>query len=263
MTASPIVLAVLLTPLVVNADQVPVRYREGRVHGFLVLRDREGKILASGSSLQSASGNRVTAELTFHFPDGSLYQESTAFSQGRTFHLLTYHLIQKGPVFKRATDVSLTASTGQVHIQYQDDDGKTKTISERMKLPADLANGMVTTLLYNIDAKTPKTVVSMLVATPKPRLVKLHISPAGEDSFTIAGAPLRTIRYVVKVEIGGISGVIAPLVGKQPPDTHVWIVGGKAPGFVASEGPLFEDGPLWRIELSGPVWPKPRPAQKQ
>ena len=263
MNASNVLLAFLLPPLTLIAEQVPVRHREGRVHGFLVLRDQEGKILASGSLLQTARGNRVTSELNFYFPDGSVHQENTVFSQGRTLQLVTYRLIQKGPVFRRPTDLSLNASTGQVNVQYTDEDGKTKTISERMKLPADLANGMVTTLLYNIDSKAPTTVVSMLVATPKPRLVKLEISPAGEDPFTVAGAGLKALRYVVKVDIGGISGVIAPLVGKQPPDTHVWIVGGKAPGFVKSEGPLFQDGPLWRIELASPVSPKARPAQRQ
>jgi CBS domain-containing protein len=28
---------------------------------------------------------------------------------------------------------------------------------------------------------------------------------------------------VVKVEIGGTAGVIAPLVGKQSPDSHMWV----------------------------------------
>ena len=60
----------------------------------------------------------------------------------------------------------------------------------------------------------------------------------------------------MKIEIGGISGVIAPLVGKQPPDTYVWISGGTAPGFLKSEGALVADGPIWKIELASPVWPK-------
>jgi len=103
----------------------------------------------------------------------------------------------------------------------------------------------------------------MLVSTPKPRVVKLEISPVGEDSFTAAGAAAKAMRYAVKVNIGGISGVVAPIIGKQPPDTHVWIAGGKAPGFVKSEGPLFQDGPIWQIELASPVWPKAAPAQKK
>ncbi len=61
--------------------------------------------------------------------------------------------------------------------------------------------------------------------------------------------------YVVKVELGGIAGVVALVVGKQPPDSHVWILGGEAPAFVRSEAPLYSGGPVWRIELASPVWP--------
>jgi hypothetical protein len=255
--------AFLLPALSLIADQVPVRHIEGRIHGFLVLRDLDGKLLASGNLIQLANGNRVTSELSFRFQDGSVHQETAVFSQRRTFQLLTYRLVQKGPAFKRAMDMSLNASTGQVTIHYTDDDGKEKTITDRLKLPADLANGIVTTLLGDIDPKAPKTIVSMLVATPKPRLVKLELSPLGEDSFSVSGAAAKAMRYAVKVDIGGISGVIAPIIGKQPPDTHVWIVGGKAPGFLKSEGPLFQDGPVWRIELASPVWPKASSGQRR
>jgi len=255
--------AFLLPALTLIADQVPVRHLEGRIHGFLVLRDLDDKLLASGSLIQLAHGNRVTTELSFSFNDGSVHQETSVFSQHRTFQLLTYHLVQKGPAFKRAIDMSLNASSGQVTIRYTDDDGKEKTITDRLKLPADLANGIVTTLLGDIDPAVPKTIVSMLLATPKPRLIKLEISPLGEDLFSVGGFAEKALRYAVKIDIGGISGLIAPIIGKQPPDTHVWMVGGKAPGFLKSEGPLFQDGPVWRIELASPVWPKTSPGQKQ
>jgi hypothetical protein len=61
--------------------------------------------------------------------------------------------------------------------------------------------------------------------------------------------------YVVKVDIGGLSGLLAPLLGKQPPDGHVWILGGDAPAFVKSEQQLYFGGPVWRIELVSPVFP--------
>jgi hypothetical protein len=251
-----VLFALLLSIRPLAGDQVPVRRTEGRLHGFLVLRDLDGNILASGDLSQLANGDRVTSELTVHFKDGSRHEETTIYSQRRTFQLLSYHLVQKGRAFKRSMDMTINAGSGQVAIVYADDDGKEKTITDRLKLPADLANGFVTTLLGDIDPKAPKTMLSMLVATPKPQLVKLEISPQGEDTFSIGGSPRKALRYTVKIDIGGIKGVIAPIVGKQPPDTHVWMVGGKVPGFLKSEGPLFEGGPIWRIELTSPVWPK-------
>ena len=151
-------------------------------------------------------------------------------------------------------DVSIEGLTGQITVRCTDDDGKEKTESERLKLPPDIANGMTLTLLKNIRPNVPQTTVSMVAATPKPRLVKLLISPEGEDSFSVGGSSHKATRYVIKVEIGGIAGLAAPLVGKQPQDTHVWILGGDAPVFVKLEGPLYQGGPTWRIELTSPVW---------
>ncbi len=131
------------------------------------------------------------------------------------------------------------------------DFARCSTLSEI--LPQVFANGMTLTLLKNIRPNVTQTTVSMVAATPKPRLVKLLISPEGEDSFSVGGSSHKATRYVIKVEIGGIAGLAAPLVGKQPQDTHVWILGGDAPVFVKLEGPLYQGGPTWRIELTSPV----------
>jgi hypothetical protein len=95
----------------------------------------------------------------------------------------------------------------------------------------------------------------MVVAAPKPLLVKLAISAEGEDWFLTGGARHKATRYVVKVDIGGVRGVVAPLVGKQPPDTRVWILDGSPPAFVKSEGPFCDGCPIWRTELVSPVGP--------
>lgn len=244
----------VLLPKPLLAEPVPVRQTEGLIHGFLVLRSLNGDSLATGDLTQVTNGDRVTSELVFRFKDGSIYQETSVFSQRRTFRLLTYHLVQKGPTFKRPTDMTLNITTGKVVVNYVDD-GKDKTVSDQLKLPTDVANGIVTTLMNHIDPKTTKTELSMVVSTPKPRIVKLAITPEGDDPFSVGDSVLKATRYVIKVEIGGISGVVAPIIGKQPPDTHVWMLSGKAPVFLKSQGPLYDDGPIWRIELASPVWP--------
>ena len=58
--------------------------------------------------------------------------------------------------------------------------------------------------------------------------------------------------YVVKTKIEGAAGTIAPLIGKEPPDLHVWLAKSEAPTFVEFEGPLSEGGPVWRVELIAP-----------
>jgi hypothetical protein len=244
-------------PGVVSAEPVAVRHAEGLVHGFLVLRSPEGAILASGDLIQVARGTRVTSRLVFHFKDGSLHDETAVFSQRGHFQLLSDHLVQKGPSFERPLDMTIDRPRGQVTVRYMDD-GKEKVEVEQMELPLDLANGMIITLLKNVrpDALPPR--VSFVAATPKPRLVKLVISAAGTEPFSVAGSGRRAMHYVVKVDIGGLSGLLAPLLGKQPPDSHVWILGGEAPAFVKSEAALFLGGPMWRTELVSPVWPRSR-----
>jgi len=89
-----------------------------------------------------------------------------------------------------------------------------------------------------------------VATTPKPRLVKLAILPHGEEPFTIGRFHHKAMRFVVKAEIPGITGFLARLMGKQPADTHVWVLGGEAPAFVKAEGPLYVSGPILRIQLA-------------
>jgi len=240
-----------------------VRFAEGVVHGYLTLRTLAGKTLADGELTQAARGERVTSRVVFQFRDGSIQDETVVFSQRGSFRLLSDRLVQRGPTFPLPLEVAIDGRSGMVTVRYTED-GKQKLASEHLDLPPDVANGLILTLLKNVPRKTQQLTVSMVAATPKPRLVKLVIAPAGEESFSFGASTREATQYVVKVEIGGVAGVIAPLVGKQPPDTHVWIQGGTAPGFVKMQGPLYSGGPIWVIQLASPVWPRvPAAAEKR
>ena len=220
------------------------------MHGFLELRTLEGKAIADGQMTQDARGDRVTSHLIFRFKDGSIYEDTTIYSQRGTFRLLSDHLIQRGPSFKPPVDSAIDASTGQVKVRYTDDKGKEKVVAQRLDLPPDVANGLLFTLLKDVKPSVPRTTVSMVAITPKPLLVKLAIFPHGEEPFTIGGFHHKAMHYVVRVEIGGVTGFLARLMGKQPPDMHIWVLGGEAPAFVKAEGPLYAGGPIWRIQLA-------------
>jgi hypothetical protein len=252
-------LAVLLVwaPLVQHgrsaAAQVAVRHTEGDVHGFFVVKTLQGGTLADGDMTQVSHGDRVTTRLMIQFKDGSVHDETAVFSERHSFRLLNYHLVQKGSSFPHPIELSMDGSTGQVTVHYTDK-GQEQTSTDRLKLPPGMANGLIPILLKNISDSGPTT-ISMVAATPKPRLVKLEITPKGDEPFSIDGSSRKATHYVVKVQIGGVEGAMAPLLGKQPPDTHVWILGGEVPAFVKMQGPLYLGGPVWRIELARPVWP--------
>jgi len=238
------------------APQVVVTHPQGILHGWLVVRAENGEAIADGELTQIARGEKVTVRMTLRFRDGSLQDETTEYSQRGHLILLSDHMIQKGPAFKHAIDMSVERAPGNVTVNYTDDNGKPKTIAQKMKLPPDLANGIVPTMVQESAGSSAKIMASMVVATPKPRLVKLEITPQGEDSFTTGAASHKATQYSVHIDIGGVAGAVAPIVGKQPPDIHIWIAQGEAPMFVKMDGPMFEGGPVWTVELASPVWPK-------
>ena len=248
--------AVVLSACALIGEVVSVRYAEGPAHLLLTLAAMDGTALADGDLSQVASGTRVTSRLVFHFRDGSLHDETTVFSQDQRFRLLSDRVIQQGPAFPRPVDMSIDGATGQVTLRYADERGRPQVSSEHLDLPADVANGIVPVLLMNVRPDAPPKTLSLVAATIRPRLVKLVITSARADSLETGGATRAATHYVLHVDIGGLSGLIAPLVGKQPPDVHMWISSGEAPAFLKSEQPLYVGGPLWRIELASSSTPR-------
>jgi hypothetical protein len=94
----------------------------------------------------------------------------------------------------------------------------------------------------------------MVVATPSPLVAKLVISKIGEDNYSLVGFTRKAIHYEIKIQLGGIAGVVAPLIGKAPPNIEIWTVTGEAPTFVREQGPIYPDGPVMTIQLTSPTW---------
>ena len=239
-----------------QADLPPVHLVEGTIHGFLEIRSEEGQILASGDTVQVVHGDRVTTETVFHFKDGSIDDETTVFSQHRTYQLISDHHIQKGPTFPHPMDVSIDSHSGQVTVRSTGDDGKEVVKTDHLNLLLDLANGMVPLVVENMVSgakETTDSTASMLVAAPAPRVVKLVDPNLGEETFSVAGAPRKAVHEEIKIELGGIAGVVAPLIGKKPPNIEIWTTGGQAPTFVREQGPIYPEGPTMIIQLASPV----------
>jgi hypothetical protein len=253
--AAAVALALALgAPAAARAELVPVQNREGLAHGFLALLTLDGETLAEGDLTQHVRGDRVTGKLRFRFRDGSLREETTVFTQRGQFRFVSNHVLQKGPAFKVQLE-SRIARGGRVKVRYSEDGGEEKTIDEHLDLPPDVANGLTIAILKNIASAKRKVTVSMVAITPKPRVVKLEFAPVGEDPFTIVGVSRKAVHYVMKVHVPGVTGVVASVLGKVPPDSHFWVLAGDAPTFVRGDASLAMGGPVWRIELASPTWP--------
>lgn len=243
----------LLLATGVFATQVEVHYQEGVSHGYLTLRDTNGRLIADGEDSQIASGASVTSRLLFRFKDGSLYDDTTVFIERGVFRLVTDHAVQKGPSFKSQQESYIDTRTGEVSVKYLEK-GEARFIQRKMKLPPDLANGLLNIIVKNI-APSPSASVSYLAFTPDPRLIKLAFIRSADSRFFTDGIAHEAIQYVMKVEIGGITGIVASVLKKIPPDTHFWLLDGLPPAFAGSQGPLYGEGPVWRIDLVSPRGP--------
>lgn len=235
------------------ADPVAVKYKEGTVHGYLAIRALGGKLLGAADLIQTIRGERLTSHLTYRFRDGSIDDETAVFSQRGVFRLISDHHVQKGPLFPKPVDLMIQATTGEVTVRYKDKDQE-KVETSHLDLPPDLANGIMLDVLKNISPNTKETKLSYLVASPKPRLITISVTPEGEDTFLSAGVRHKAIRFNLHLKLGGFAGLIAPAIGKSPPDAKAWVSAGKVPAFIRSEQPLFLDGPVLRTELISPVW---------
>ena len=233
----------------VQTAPIPVRHIKGTIHGFLELRSEDGHVIASGDLIQIARGSQVTSRMVFNFKDGSVDDETTVYSQRRNFQLITYHHLQKGPTFPHPIDLLIDARNGAVTVSSTGKDGKPEVKTDHLKLPPDLANGMVSSIIENINPGDGETRLPVLVTTPSPRVVTLSIASVGE------GASRKAIHYEIKILLGGVAGVVAPLIGKQPQNIHVLVIGGPAPCFLKEQGPLYQDGPVTTIQLASPTWP--------
>lgn len=242
------------------ARQIPVRHIEGVTFGFLVLRNLEGAALAYGDSKQVVKEGRVRTDMTFYFRDGSLYQEDTIYTQDHEFRVLSDHVVQRGPSFKQQLEFWLNAQTGGVKVVYLEK-GKEKQVTKRLEVPADVCNGIIFILLKNLDPSAAKTTVPLVVASPSPRVVKLNIFPEPENTAQVGFITYKAQHYRIHVEIGGVAGGVAPIVGKQPPDLQAWLIKSEAPTFLEFQAPLESGGTVWRMELGAPE-PDRTPAQK-
>jgi hypothetical protein len=243
----------------VTAEPIAVRQTQGATRGWLLMRSEDGKIIASGELSQVAHGEHITTRLVYRFRDGSIDEDTTTYIQHETFRLVSDHHLQKGPYFPKPSDYMVDVASGNVTSRSVDKDGKEKVEVNHFDLPPDVYNGLVGTILLNIAHDAPEFKIGMLAPAGKGRLVKLAISPDSEGTFNAVGVTRKATIFRIKVDLGGVAGVIAPVVGKQPKDTMVWVVEGDVPGFVRQVGQLYEGGPIVSIELSGTSFPRSAP----
>ncbi len=236
------------------AGPVAVRHAEGSAQTFLTLRSRLGQEIALGEFQQVPKGHTIQIQLVFRFRDGSVHDERAVFSQREVFRLERYQVHQHGPAFPTTLEASFR-DDGSYAVKFRKKDKEEEIDNGHLDLPADVYNAMVTIVLKNLPKGGTET-IHVVAFTPKPRVVKLELLPAGEDAFSVGHVQRKASHYIGKPDLGVLLGAVTKVVGKHPPDYHFWFLSGEAPAFVAAELPFYTDGPVWRVELTSPRWPK-------
>jgi hypothetical protein len=250
-----LLVTVLLWPRPLAAASVPVRFAEGAMHGFLMLRTVDGALMAPGDLLQVGRGGEVKSRMVFRFKDGSVFDETVVFTQQRVFTMQSYRLVQRGPAFTEDTEISLERASGKYRVKTKArKDGREQVLDGTLDLPPDVYNGMVLLVAKNLPKGASET-VHVVAFTPKPRLIQLELAPAGEHKVLVGELTKTATHYVFKPQLGSWVKLFATLLGRVPPDYHAWVVTDEVPAFVRFEGPLYTMGPVWRIELTSPRWP--------
>jgi hypothetical protein len=239
-----------------NGAPITSKHKIGTTHAFIALKSDSGKLLAIGDLAQQSAGEEIHSRLRFTFRDGSVDEETTNLRQTDVIRLVSDHHIQKGPSFPQPLDLSVNVPKSEVTWR-EWKKNEQKLSKETLKLPDDLINGLTAAVLENMEGQNQREFPFLTVSGSKPRIVKLVITADGTEKFSVGGIieyPAK--RYNIHIDIGGIAGVIAPLVGKQPVDSKAWVVDGDVPTFARLQGPFFLSGPIWSAELTSPIWNK-------
>jgi hypothetical protein len=240
---------IVLTPWSpLEAAPIEVRLVEGTAHGLLLVRSVSGEILGHGDFLQAAHSDRVESRLVLRFKDGSLHDETIAFSQQRVFTLLNYRLVQRGPSFPETLEAVLDRKTASYTV-HSARGRKQEASSGSIELPPDVYNGMVPMLLKNLVSAARET-VHIVAFTPKPRLIQLALVPVGSQRVEAGNATWQATRYALKPKLGATLRVFATLLGRAPADQECVILTEDVPAFTRCDGPLYLKGPVWRIETT-------------
>src|SRR5688572_10751747 len=249
------VAALVLTPRYVQASPVAVRFPEGLTHGFLVVKSLVGDVIGHGELTQRIKdGGVAESRLVFNFKDGSVHDETVAFSQQRIFRLIRYQLIQRGPSFPEQMDVMVDRAASKYEVRLRRaESGTVQFVAGDIELPKDAYNGMIVTTLLNLPKGESET-VNVLAFTPEPTAITLELAYVGEHLIRVGDQRRKAWQYSFKPDIGPIKKFLGKMLGKLPADFHYdcYILADDVPGFVRFEGPLQLMGPVLSIELTSP-----------
>ena len=250
-----ILLACTMQPRL-HAEPPVVLYVQGTYHGFLELLSQDGQVVAFGDSTQVVHGDRVTSQTTFTFKDGSTDEETTVFSQHRTFELISDHHIQKGPFFPHPMEVFVDARSGQFMTRTTGKDGQGGVQDQPCSVARRPRQRYGSPRRRKHEPRRIfKNSLNGRCHTQSARGQTRHLQTWRRQLLPCRHCLARRSIMRSRLCSAELAGFVAPLIGKAPPNIEIWTVTGQAPTFVREQGPIYPDGPVMTIQLVSPTWP--------
>src|SRR4051812_30890900 len=257
-------LAMLASALVcaaLPAWAIPLRWPEGTLRGFPVVRDASGQQIAEGTLTQWIEDGNLHVTATYDFKDGRVVEEQTVLSQHPELAQLRWSWEErKGSEVQRSYSIDFT--TGNAVVHKRGEDVREDHLDDAKKSGRAFAGVGFMYAVKNLAADLEKGAEVELTAvafTPGPRTVKVSIRRDQEGPLTMGGRKLAAERFVVHPEIP--LAFIAKLFVKAP-DQYLWFYQPAPPAFLRADIPLAEPSdPIMRIELIG--GPRPPPPQSR
>ncbi len=230
-----------------NAAGVEVRWIEGTLRGFPVVRDAEGRQIGDGTLTQYIEDGKLHAQGIFDLRDGRRVREETVLDQRARLRQLFWSWKEtQGDEVLREFSVDLT--TGHATARKRTGDG-VDTWDEHLDDTKDAFVGVgfmyaVKNLTERLD-RGEKIQLTAVVFTTKPRTVTVSISRDQVGELSMGGRRLGAERFVIHPEVPWIARLFV-----KAPDQYLWYYRPAPPAFLRADIPLAEPSdPTIRIEL--------------
>lgn len=230
---------------------VPLRWPEGTLRGFPVIRDASGRQIADGTLTQWIEDGNLHVSATYVFKDGRVVEEQTVLAQHPELAQLRWSWEErKGTEVTRSYSVDFT--TGHAVAHKRGEDVREDTLDDAKQLGHAFAGVGFMYAVKNLAGDLEKggeVELTAVAFTPKPRTVKVSIRRDQEGPLTTGGRTLTAERFVIHPEIP--LAFIAKLFVKAP-DQYLWFYKPSPPAFLRADVPLAEPSdPIIRIEVIG------------
>jgi len=252
-------LAVVAMCAALPAQAVPLRWPEGTLRGFPVVRDASGRQIANGTLTQWIEDGKLHVTGTYDFEDGRVVEEQTVLQQHPELAQLRWSWEErKGTEVLRSYSIDFITGHAVVHKRGEDD--REDQLDDARK-PGHAFAGVgfmyaVKNLIPDLE-KGGEIELTAVAFTPKPRTVTVSVRRDQEGSLAMGGRTLGAERFVVHPQIP--LAFIAKLFVKAP-DQYLWFYRPSPPAFLRADIPLAEPSdPIIRIEVIA----GPRPSEPQ